>query len=215
MNDKDELRELWGSQSSAHSSTAADIVRMVEKRLRDFDRLVAVRNWIEFLAAAAVAIFFGWTSAHAANHMIRIGSLVVAGGAAWIVFYLRRYGNSAAPLDANRKLIDYTRVLIEHYEHQIRLLTSVKYWYLAPIYAGMLIMSVGQLQLKTKTSALGWRDFSGLMIFTVVIAAIWWVNEVSAVGRLKKERARLLVLLSEEERMGEENELAQSNSPGD
>ena len=93
----------------------------------------------------------------------------------------------------------YTRALVERYDHQIRLLKSVKYWYLLPMYVGLLIISAGVLQQRAKGGNLGWWDFAGPVFYTAFFAAVWWLNEVSAVRRLRKLRARLLSITNEDE----------------
>jgi hypothetical protein len=65
MDAKDELRELWCSQSSTTATTREELVMLVQKKTRRFDRLVLIRNLFESVAALAVAVLFAAMAAHA------------------------------------------------------------------------------------------------------------------------------------------------------
>jgi hypothetical protein len=197
MSGPDELRELWESQPSCGETKGEDIMALVQKKMRCFDRAIAVRNLLECLAGGAVMVFFGWQGLRAHDVLMRTGSLVVTAGGAWIIYYLLRYGNKSVSADPSQNLMGYTRALVERYDHQIRLLKSVKYWYLLPMYVGLVIISMGLLLQRAKTGSLGWRDFGGPAFYTAVFVVVWWLNEVVSVGRLRKERAQLLGMTSQ------------------
>jgi hypothetical protein len=191
MNDN-ELHDLWQSQPQSNNTKGNDMLEMVQKKLKKFDRMIAWRNRIECIAAAAVAIFLTWTALHVPNAVMKVGCMVVVGGAAWIVFYMLRYGSTGAAIDPNTSLANYTQALVGRYDRQIRLLKSVKYWYLLPMYVGLLILSVGMSMQRAQLGAPAWLDLIAPAICTVVFGVIWWINEVPAVRRLTKERAQVL-----------------------
>jgi hypothetical protein len=199
MNEQDDLRDLWTSQPPSVKTKGEDIMALVQKKIRHFDRAIAVRNVLESTAGGAVAVFFGWQGLRAHDAFMRTGSLVVAAGAAWIIYYIFRYGKKSVSADPSQSVPSYTRALVERYDHQIRLLKSVKYWYLLPMYIGLLIISAGLLFERANAGTLGWRDFGGPAVYTVVFAAIWWLNEVSTVARLRRERSKLLSMTAESE----------------
>jgi hypothetical protein len=62
--------------------------------------------------------------------------------AAWIIYFLVRYGSVAVTADPSQNFLTYAHVLLERYDYQIRLLKAVKYWYLLPLYVGLLITTV-------------------------------------------------------------------------
>jgi len=191
MNGRDELRELWSSQPPCEKK-GEDIVVIVQKKIRHFDGAIAVRNLVECIAAGIVVLCFGWLGVRTHDALMRAGFLVIAAGGAWIIYYLIRYGNTSVSVDPSQTLVDYTRALVERYDHQIRLLKSVKYWYLLPPYVGLLITSAALFLERRKTASLSWHDLAFPTFYTAVYAAVWWLNEVYSVGRLRKQRARLL-----------------------
>lgn len=199
MNDEDELQKLWKSQPPCGSVKGNDMLEVVQKKMQKFDRMIAMRNRLECIAAAAVVIFFTWTAFHTPNAVMKVGSLIVAGGAAWIIFYMLRYGKANKTVDPSENLANYTQALVGRYDHQIRLLKSVKYWYLLPMYIGLLIMSLG-ISIQTAQAGIPvWVDLIGPAICTIVFGIIWWLNEVPAVRRLRSERAQLLSIMNQYE----------------
>ena len=172
---------------------------IVQHRMRRFDRMIAGRNLLECIAAAVVMVFFGWAALHAPNPITRTGFLVIVASAAWIIFYMLRYGRPSISVDPSQSLTGYTRALVKSYDHQIRLLKSVKYWYLLPMYVGLLITSAGLFLQREKAGNLVWWDLGGPLVYTAVFAAVWWLNEVYSVGRLMDQRAKLLSITGHDE----------------
>jgi len=204
MNDEDELQKLWKNQPPCGVVKGNEMLEIVEKKMQKFDRMIAIRNRVECIAAAAVAIFFTWTAVHAPNVVMKAGCLVVAAGGVWIIYYMLRHGAAKVTVDPSENLADYTQALIGRYDQQIRLLKSVKYWYLLPIYIGLLILSVGLSLEHAQQGAPVWIDLIAPVIYTIVFGVIWWLNEVPAVRRLLSERAQLLSITNQYEVSTEE-----------
>lgn len=194
MNGQDELHDLWCSQPSLKTGRGEDMLRFVQTRTNRFDRAMAVRNWIECIAAGVVVAMFGFSALRTEDALERAGSFVIAASAAWIIFYLLRYGRGPREVDPSQDLRGYAQALVNRYDHQIKLLKSVKYWYLLPPYLGLLLGTLGIVRDKARTGALSWSDSIPPMIYTAVFAAVWWLNEVYSVGRLRQERAKLLAM---------------------
>lgn len=176
------------------------MLRVVQTRTNRFDRKMAVRNSIECIAAGVVVAIFGLSGLRAGEDALaRIGSFVIAASMAWIIFYLLRYGRGPRDVDPSLDLRGYAQALVNRYDHQIKLLKSVKYWYLLPPYLGLLLWTLGILRDKARNGEFGWSDSIPPMIYTAVFAAVWWLNEVYSVGRLRRERGRLLAMTANSE----------------
>ena len=204
MNDEDELQTLWQSLPPCGSVKGNEMLEIVEKKTQKFDRMIRMRSRLECIAAALVVIFFSWTAMRAPNVVMKAGCVVVAGGAAWIILYMLRYGKAKVAADPSENLARYTQALIGNYDHQIRLLKSVKYWYLLPMYIGLLILSVGVSMQAAQAGIPVWVSLIGPAICTIVFGVIWWLNEGPAVRRLQNERAQLLALTNQYEGRAEE-----------
>jgi hypothetical protein len=199
MNGHDELHDLWCSQPSLKTVRGEDMLAFVQRRTDRFDRAMAVRNWIECVAAGVLVAIFGFSALRPGDALVRAGSLVIAASTAWIIFYLLRYGRGPRDVDPSLDLRGYAQALVHRYDHQIKLLKSVKYWYLLPPYVGLLLGTVGILRDKARTGALSWSDSILPMFYTAVFAAIWWLNEVYSVRRLRAERAKVIAMTANSE----------------
>lgn len=169
-------------------------VDLVQRKTTGFDRLIAVRNWMECVASAVVMASFAYFAFKAHNTLVRAGCLIIAAGAAWIIFYLIRYGKGPSAVDPSLDLMSYTHALAERYDYQIQLLKSVKYWYLLPPYLGLVLATAGVFQERATAGILRWFDWIWPVLYTGLYAAVWWLNEVYSVRRLQNDRGRLLAM---------------------
>lgn len=192
MNGGDELRDLWSSQPPFGNTKGEEIMALVQRKTKRFERMIMIRNWTECLAAAVVTVAFSVLAILTGDALTRTGAVIVAASAAWIIYYISRHRKANLSVDPSQNLTGYTQALLKHYDHQIKLLRSAKYWYLLPMYIGLLVISAGGLLARTRTVGLSWHDLGGPGFYTAIFAAIWWLNEVNTVKRLRKQRDRLL-----------------------
>jgi len=193
MNEHNELRELWCSEPSSNTTEAKDVLDFVQRKANRFDRIIVGRNWIECIAAGVLMVVVGSYAFRSDNALVKAGWLVMAASMAWIIFYLVCFGKGPSTVDPSHDLMGYANALANQYDHQIKLLKSVKYWYLLPPYLGLLLGTLGALQERAR-GGLRWIDLIWPAVYTAVFAAVWWLNEVYSVGRLRKERAKLLFM---------------------
>ena len=199
MNGQDELLELWCSQPPLRAAKGENMLAFVRRKTSGFDRIIAVRNWMESIAGGAVGACFAFFAFKAHNPLLRAGCLIIAAGMVWIIFYILRYGKGPSPVDPSLNLMGYTQALAERYDYQIRLLKSVKYWYLLPPYLGLVLGTAGVFQERAKAGILSWFDLTGPVLYTAVFVAVWCLNEVYSVRRLQEERRRLLAMTGSRE----------------
>jgi len=192
MADKDELNQLWCGQTTGPPTKGEDMLTMAMERAERFDRTIKARNLRECLGAALVTAIFAFIAWKSPNALARAGDLMVAASGLWIVFFMLRYGREAPSPAADGSLADFQQALLRKYDHQIRLLNSVKYWYLLPPYVGLLLGSAGMVTANTAKGQPGWPQLIPMAIYTAVFGFIWWLNEAYGVGKLRRERARLL-----------------------
>jgi hypothetical protein len=162
------------------------------ERANRFDRRIKARNWRECAAAVVVTAGFAAMAWRSPNALACAGSLIVAASGLWIIFYMLRYGREAPAPEPDRSVADFQQALLREYDHQIRLLKNVKYWYLLPPYVGLLLRSAGMVMANTAKGQPGWPELNAVAIYTAVFGGAWWLNEAYAVGKLRRARARLL-----------------------
>jgi hypothetical protein len=199
MNGQDELRELWGSQPSAPRTNGEELMRMVEAKTKMFDRKVRNRNLREIIASVIAMAVLGWTLVGSHDPWKLAGGAIIELALVVIIYTLLRYGTAGPELDPSGSVSEYTLGLLARFDRQIRLLKAAKYWYLLPMYVGLMVMTAGPVLAGARTAALGARLIAALAGFTVFFGFVWWLNEVYAVGKLRKGRARVEAMLRGED----------------
>jgi hypothetical protein len=197
MMTQDELLELWNSQPSVATTTGEELMRKVEERTKKFDRRVRARNVREIIASVIGGVVLGWAMWGTHDPWKITGGAIMEIGLVVIIYVLLRYGQSGAEPDPSGTLNDYTRALMEKYDRQIRLLKTAKYWYLLPMYVGIVIMSVGMVLNSVHAATLGPKVFIWPVVLTAFFGFTWWLNEVYAVGRLERCRAKTEEMLQD------------------
>jgi len=202
MNTQDELRELWSSQPSAPQTNGEDLMRMVESKMKKFDRKVRNRNLREIIASVVAMAVLGWVTLGSHDVWKITGAVIVEIALVVIIYTLLRYGTAGREIDPSASLSEYGQALMERFDRQIRLLKAAKYWYLLPMYVGLVVMTAGPVLAGERTGTVSAKLMIALAGFTAFFAFVWWLNEVYAVGKLRKGREKLEAMLRGEEVSG-------------
>ena len=165
-------------------------MKMIEERTKKFDRRVRARNLREIIASIFGGLVLGWTMLGTHDAWKITGGAVMEIGLVVIIYVLLRYGKAGAEPDPNGTLSGYTKALMDKYDRQIRLLKTAKYWYLLPMFVGIVIMLAGSVVEHVQAGTLGPKVFIWPVILAAFFGFAWWLNEVYAVGRLERCRAK-------------------------
>jgi len=191
MNRPDDLEQLWKTQPVDPAVKGEEMRKIVLKKTEKFDRAVRRRNLREMIAAVVLAAM-GFSGAWLQHGAIeRASSIILAVSSLWIIYYVSRYGAEPPDPNPDQTLAGYQRALVRKYNHQIRLLRNVKFWYLAPLYAALLTGSLGYFKDRAARGALTWADAIMPLIYTLIFAGIWWLNEIYGVRKLERMRAQV------------------------
>jgi hypothetical protein len=192
MNNPDDLERLWQTQPVQTDMRGEEMRQIIVKKTEAFDRKIRKRNLREYIAALFVVpvfFYFGWTMP---NSIARAGSVIIAVGGLWIVYYLWRHGAGPADPLPDQTLATYRRALMAKYDHQIRLLRTVKLWYLLPLYVGMMTLLVGLLRESVARSAgTLFIEVYGV-VCTLFFGFVWWLNGVWGVRKIERLRAQVI-----------------------
>jgi hypothetical protein len=191
MNQDYDLEQLWRSQPVSPALKGEDMRKIVLQKMEKFDRKVHTRNRSEVIVAGLTAMAFSYFVWAQQNSLARLGAAIVVASLIWIVFYILRRGTGPVDPNPDQSLAGYRSALVSKIDYQIRLLRSVKYWYLLPMYVGLLTLSAGWLQDRAAVGGLTGKDAIGPVIYTVIFGGIWWLNEVYAVRKLRAWREQL------------------------
>ena len=193
---QDELSNLWQSQVSPSSNSqkereAEEMLTMVIEKTRKFDRQILLRNVREYVGAFIVTAIFAWFAWKVPTRVEELGDAIVAASGIWIIYYLYRFGAGPRTLDPGVSLNAYGELLRESYDREVRLARSVKYWYLLPMYVGLVVANLGfwlRLHSQGKSAR---AAFVSLAIITLGFVGVWILNEVYAVRHLEKLKRQL------------------------
>jgi len=145
MND-DALKQLWKGQSLGPLPELPDEAQIaaMKARMKGFDRTIDGRDLGEVVACVFIALFFGF------QLMFRDLSLLTQAGCvvlvassifiSWRLLVSKRRLPKAAP---DAPLFDVARVELRKVENQIGLLQSVAWWYLLPLFVGVMLFHWG------------------------------------------------------------------------
>ena len=185
----DSFRNLWAAQAGGSTFTSPEEIAMKSDK---FTRTVRRRNIREYIAGAlvvtiftAMAIFFittGETLLAAASALNAVGGLVVMYG-----LYTR--AGTVEPQPEQSCSVHLRAQLVR----QRDALATVPRWYLAPLAPGVALLSIGFIELSSRTS--GFRAalvdaLPGIGLAIAIFAGVWWLNSRAA-SQLDREIADL------------------------
>jgi hypothetical protein len=188
------LKELWNSAAPVPNKKGDEMLHLAIERTRALDRQIAARNALECAAALFTTAFFGWAAWRAPSLLEQLGLAIVSLGGLWIIYYIRQYGRGPSEVDAGLDLAAYRKVLLENCSRQIRLLQTVQFWYLGPLYAGLLIANAGAALRLTREGRSVFGPVFTVALVTLVFAGILLLNQRVGVGRLRSVRKELVEL---------------------
>jgi hypothetical protein len=186
---KDELQRLWASEtppSPLSKEQKEMLMRQANEKLDQLDKKLRKRELREVLPAVLGAALFGAQFAAATSFFGRLGCGVIVAAMLWIVYYMLRHGRGPQNPYPGAPLDEYRSGVVAKFDHQIRLLQRVKYWYVAPIFAGCMLIDLGAIERN------GWTmrpfDWWFLAGSTALFAFVIWLNEGPGVNRLRRDR---------------------------
>ncbi len=190
MNDgKDELDELWAS--GARPIEAERALRAVRGRAVRFGRTIRMRDWRETIAAGLVAAFFGWIAYHERDVWVRAAEVWIALSGVWIAVYLYWRSRERDAAAATATLEEYGSALLQSYGRQIALLKTVKYWYLGPMWVGLIGLAAARWRVDHNTAA--WVTAG--VVYTGLFGFLAWLNEKWGARRIEAQRRELVEMM--------------------
>jgi hypothetical protein len=173
-----ELMRMWQESLLPAPMDARQLAMTIAKRVERFDRKIFWRNMREYVAGSGLIAWFLWLLRYPGQWYLSVAGIVAVG---FVMIYLWRSQRKKQPLDPSADVSSYQTALLDRYDCQIELLRRVKYWYVAPLYAWMMLV------LFTAPSPnIGRLPY--FIVFTAFAAFVIWLNEGYAVRKLRKAR---------------------------
>jgi hypothetical protein len=190
----DYLCRLWQSDSGNGAVDPRDLLRELERRSRSFDRMIRRRDIREIAGGLALTVIYGLMAWKAGTLLYRVSDIWLAACGVWFAYYLRRDSKRSLQPVPDQSLAVYRQSLMERYDGQIRLARSVKYWFLLPMWFGLLLQAVA-----SRLDGGSWFKFSMIMLVaTVGNGFVWWLNEGPGIRYLERKRRQLAALIGED-----------------
>lgn len=134
-----DIRKLWHEQGEEPFKISLEEIR---GKARKYERKIRWRNAVEYVAIAAVVVFFGLSMLRLDNTLMRVGEGLCIVGGLYVAYQLHRRGSArAVPGDmALTSCIDFRR---RELERQRDYLQGSWSWYLGPLIPGMVVIMLG------------------------------------------------------------------------
>src|SRR6185503_715446 len=123
--------------------SSAQLISAMQSKMSRFRRSLRSRDICELSACAVVIIIFGFYVLNERRPMVRLGWLIVIGGAMFIAWKLVHARRTTPPAPPGATLVESLRAELNSVRTQSRLLGSVLWWYLLPPGIGLLIATWG------------------------------------------------------------------------
>ena len=185
MNDQNkDLQLLWKSQSTKIGDVDVELVR---KNALKFERTIKFRNLREAAAGIFVTVMFTKIGLEQESLFRQIASFEIALAGVFVTVYMYYYSMKNRVQEDGSNSLDHIEKHKQSLKAQIKLLGSVRYWYVLPIAAGLFALNGYDIYeamqgIGNMTSAL-----ISLGISTALCIFVIWLNEYKAVKDLQKE----------------------------
>ena len=173
-----ELMRMWQESLLPAPMDARQLAMAIARRVESFERKIFWRNMREYVAGGGLIAWFLWLLRYPGQRYLSVAGIVAVG---FVMIYLWRSHRKKPPLDPAADVRSYRTALFERYDRQIELLRHVKYWYVAPLYAWMMLV------LFTTPSPRAGR-LPYFIVVTAFAAFVIWLNESYGVRKLRKAR---------------------------
>jgi CubicO group peptidase (beta-lactamase class C family) len=191
----DALKQLWKGQNLEAPPALPDAAQIaaLKKRMKCFDNTITWRDYREVAACVLVFAFFGWhLLVEKYPPLMQAGCVVLMASAVFIAWKLIGSKLRLPKAEPNAPVFDAVKVELQKVENQIGLLQSVAWWYLLPLFVGVMLCNWGM------RGSLPSKLFGSAFTFAIY-AFIYWLNQFAAKrGLLPLKRALEALLHSAE-----------------
>jgi len=132
------MKELWQGQPTEGVRMSME---QIQASAGSFQRKIQWRNAREYVAAAAVVVFFGFQFVRTGDLVARIGFGLLIAGMCYMIWHLHFRG-AWRPLPRDAGISNCIEFQRRELERQRDLLSHVWSWYLGPLVPGLAVLIV-------------------------------------------------------------------------
>ena len=177
MANLDDLKQVWQSQQGMSQEFFDQIGEKVRESTTLLQSTILRRDVTETIAAIVVVAFFSPGLVTAKNWVDWSGFAIVVLAGITIPFVLWWGRKRSVKTVSSANFCDFVDIEIDYLRRQVRLLRMVTWWYLLPLYVGIVLITVG-LADPFRGSLVELIFFTVYMaICTALFIYIWWLNQ--------------------------------------
>jgi hypothetical protein len=177
MNDQEqdnlwqELKCLWQEQKTGTLALTADEqIALIRKKMARLHQKLNTTDSLGLAASAVIIVVFTFYFFTSPNLVMRIGDLILIGGALFASWKTIRCRRSTPQPIADAPVIEWLKYDLVKVHQQAELSRTVMWWYLLPILIGMNVFFWAQ--------PVSFSIKIGPSVLTVLIAAVtYWLNQ--------------------------------------
>jgi hypothetical protein len=141
-----ELKQLWQHQklSAPPPVPGPDLVREMERRMRKFDRTIFWRDARELGACGVLMLWFGLALFRQTTALTRAGNGIIVASCVVIATGILSARRAQRSFLNPRPVRDFLRGERAKVSRQIRLLRTVLWWYILPLFCGAALSVLGE-----------------------------------------------------------------------
>jgi hypothetical protein len=139
----EDLKEEWRNEMDRSISTSEleNLLNDVQSRCTGMDRSIHWRDVREILAAVfVIGVFAAVWPLYRSSPVAILGVTLICLGAALIIYVLMS-ARKPEPLSFHASVLDFSRNRLAWLDGQIRLLRTVVWWYVAPMFVGCVLLN--------------------------------------------------------------------------
>jgi hypothetical protein len=185
---EDEWMQLWQTHT-AGSPDAERHARVMLTQVWRFDHKIFWRNFREYAAGLILMVIYAGQMISGKEARTGAIGFVCVG---FVMAYLWWTHRRLVPLDPTADIATYRAAMLKRYDDQIRLLRTMPYWYLAPLFVPAL-----------SVAASTWHRSRGpTLLFVAIVVALYvligWLNVRVGVRMLRAAREKIASMSPQE-----------------
>ncbi|MGB0454719.1 MAG: hypothetical protein ACPGJV_13505 [Bacteriovoracaceae bacterium] len=162
-------------------------MELIKKKAINFDRKIQSRNFRESLAGLFVAIWFSKMATEQDSLFETLACIEVAFAGIFISFYAYYHSSKKNLKEITKSSFDYLNDHKEALSQQIELLSTVRYWYVAPLLGGILTLEGYRLYEALLINGNTTSHLISMAITLCLGIFVVYLNEYYTVKKLKEE----------------------------
>ncbi len=189
----DDLKGAWRSEEAAlrHGPKDGELMERVRTQATDLDRAVRRRDRREIAVALVVTVFF-LSQFGGASGLTRAGILLWLAAGTLVVVMLRRARRPGLESDPTAPLLVALRQERDRVAAQIRLLTTVLWWYILPLALAPVLIFAGAVDSWLATAVYG-------VAVAALGALVYGLNQRAVDNDLRPHHAEIERMLAQME----------------